>query len=194
MRPRRDWEELVRAKLAGLVTNWQELQHKILIAKRRGHLMHKRAHQLWIPGFLTLMLSMVFLMALQRLGFQPRIVSWSGPGTILFYLPWLLSLPFFGAIGAYISRRTGGSQGTVLLASIFPVLALTAAFLLMFPIGFITERIVGSQVDFSIVATALLKDGIGWILVPGAALLVGGLLVRLLLSGRRSPSQGAVIG
>ncbi len=176
------------------VTNWQELQHKILIAKRRGHLMRKRAHQLWIPGFLTLMLSMVFLMALQRLGFQPRIVSWSGPGTILFYLPWLLSLPFFGAIGAYISRRTGGSQGTVLLASIFPVLALTAAFLLMFPIGFITERIVGSQVDFSIVATALLKDGIGWILVPGAALLVGGLLVRLLLSGRRSPSQGAVIG
>ncbi len=156
--------------------------------------MRKRAHQLWIPGFLTLMLSMVFLMALQRLGFQPRIVSWSGPGTILFYLPWLLSLPFFVAIGAYISRRTGGSQGTVLLASIFPVLALTAAFLLMFPIGFITERIVGSQVDFSIVATALLKDGIGWILVPGAALLVGGLLVRLLLSGRRSPSQGAVIG
>ena len=63
----------------------------------------------------------------------------------------------------------------------------------MFPIGFIVERIIGSQVDFSIVAASLLRDGIDWILVPGAALLAGGLLVHLLF-GRRLSSQDTAIG
>jgi hypothetical protein len=168
------------------VTNWQDLQRKILTAKRREYPMQKRLHQLWIPGFLTLTLSTIFLMTLQRLGFQPRIVSWSGPGTILFYVPWLLSLPVFGAVGACLSSRAGGSRGTVLLASVFPVLALTAAFLLMFPIGLIVERLTGNHVDFSIVATALLREGIGWLLVPGAALLAGGLPFHLFVSRRLS--------
>jgi hypothetical protein len=165
------------------VADWQDLQRKILIA-RREQPMQKRVHQLWIPGFLTLTLSTIFLITLQKLGFQPRIVG-SGPNTVLFYAPWLASLLFFGALGAYLSARGGGLRGTVLLASVFPVLALTAAFLLMFPIGFVIERVIGIPVDFSIVATAILRDGIGWILVPGVALLAGGFLVRKLCDGRR---------
>jgi hypothetical protein len=153
--------------------------------------MQKRLHQLWIPGFLTMTLSTVFLMALQKQGFQPHMVSWSGPGNVLFCIPWLMSLPVFGAIGAYLSSRAGGSRGTVLLASGFPAPALTAAFLLMFPIDLIVEWIIGRQVDFSIVATAILRDGIGWILVPGAALLAGGLLTQFLLS-RRLGSRSVV--
>jgi hypothetical protein len=175
------------------IADWRDLQRKIFIAKKRGHLMQRRVHQLWNPGFLTLTLSTLFLMTLQKLGFQPRIVSWSGPGTILFYVPWLLSLPFFGALGAYFSSRAGGSRGIALLTSVFPVLALTVAFLLMFPIGMIVERITGSHVDFSVVATALLMMGIGWLVVPGAALFVGGLLMHLLFS-RRSSSRDPAIG
>jgi hypothetical protein len=174
------------------VADWHDLRHKILIAKRRGHLMKERLHQLWIPGFLALILSMLFLATLQKLGFQPRIDS-SNPNTIFFYVPWLPSLPFFGALGAYLSSRAGGSRGTVLLASIFPALALTAAFLSMFPIGLILERIMGRRVGFSIVATTLLRDGIGWLLIPGVTLLAGGLLVHL-LSSRRPSSQNPVIG
>jgi hypothetical protein len=175
------------------VADWGDLQRRIFFAKRSGYHMQKRLHQLWIPGFLTLTLSMVFLVTIHKHGFQPRMVSWRD-SDILFYVPWLLSLPFFGALGAYVSSRAGGSRGTVLLASVFPVLALTSAFLLMFPIGLIVERIIGRQVDFSMVATVLLKDGIGWILVPGAALLVGGLLVYVLLFSRRSSSQDTAIG
>jgi hypothetical protein len=115
------------------VADWQDLQRKILIA-RREQPMRKRVHQLWIPGFLTLTLSMIFLSMLQKLGFQPRIVG-SGANPILFYAPWLASLPFFGALGAYLSARHGAFVGTVLLSSVFPVLALTPAFLSMFPIG-----------------------------------------------------------
>jgi hypothetical protein len=183
--------EAVRRTLVQ-VADWQDLQRKILIARRREQPMQKRMHQLWIPGFLTLMLSMIFLITLQKLGFRPRIVG-SGPNTILFYAPWLASLPFFGALGAYVSARAGGLLGTVLLASVFPALALTAAFLLMFPIGFVIERIIGSPVDFGIVATAVLRDGIGWILVPGVALLAGGFLAHLLFN-RRSWSKETAIG
>ena len=174
------------------VSDWQDLQRKILAAKRREHPMKKRTHQLWIPGFLTLTLSMIFLAVLQRLGFHPRI-AWSGPNPVLLYVPWLLALPFLGALGAYVSSRAGGSRRIVLLASVFPVLALTAAFLLMSPIGFTIEQITGNHNDFNIVATALLKDGIGWLVVPGAALLAGGLVAHLLFSPRAS-SQNAAIG
>ncbi len=174
------------------VADWQDLQRKILIAKRREQPMQKRVHQLWIPGFLTLTLSMIFLITLQKLGFQPRIVE-SGSNMILFYAPWLALLPFFGALGAYLSARRGGVLGTVLLTSVFPVLALTAAFLLMFPIGFVVERVIGRPVDFGIVATAILRDGIGWILVPGIALLAGGFLMQLLCH-RRSWSRETAAG
>ncbi len=94
-------QEAVRQTLAQ-VADWRDLQRKIFIAKRREHPMQKRLHQLWIPGFLTLTLSTVFLMTLQKNGFQPRIVSWNGPGTILFYVPgdpsarfcWLACFPY----------------------------------------------------------------------------------------------------
>src|SRR5258708_7482776 len=174
------------------VADWRDLQRRICIAKRSGHPMQKRMHQLWIPGLLTLTLSVVFLVTLQKLGFNARMVFWKD-SDILFYAPWLLSLRFFGALAAYISSRAGGSRGTVLLASVFPVLALTAAFLLMFPIDLVIEPIFNRPVDFSIVATAIMKDGIGWILIPGAALLVGGLLAHLLIS-RRPSSQDTAIG
>jgi hypothetical protein len=63
----------------------------------------------------------------------------------------------------------------------------------MFPFSLAIELIAGRPVDFSRVATVLLKDGIGWLLVPGIALLAGGLLAHLLLS-TRSSSQSTAIG
>jgi len=173
------------------VGDWRDLQRRILIAKRSGYPMLKRVHQLWIPGFLTMALSIVFLVTLRKLGFNPRMVSWRD-SDIFFYAPWLVSLSFLGALGAYISSRAGGSRGIALLASIFPALALTLTFLLMFPIDMIIEPIIGRQVDFNIVAAVLLKDGIGWIMVPGAALFVGGLLVNVLFSRRLSPQDTAI--
>lgn len=174
----------------GQVSNWRDLQRNIRAAKRREHFMKERTHQLWIPGFVTLILSMVLLAALSERGLSPRLVG-QGPRAVLFYTPWLLSLPVLGMLGAYLSSRAGGSRPASLLASIFPVLALTAAFLLMFPIGWTIERITGNHVDFGAVAAALLNDGIGWLLIPGAALLAGGLLAQLLRRARRS-SPGAV--
>jgi hypothetical protein len=184
-------EEAVRRALSQ-AGDWQNLQRKILGAKRREQIMEKRIRQLWIPGFLTLILSMLFLTALYRLGLRGRLV-WSGPNAILLYTPWLAGLPFFGALGAYISSRAGGSRGTMLFVSVFPAIALTFAFLFMFPFSMTVELIVGRPVDFSRVATVLLKDGIGWLLIPAAALLGGGLLAHV-LSGARPSSRHTAIG
>src|SRR5260370_14848771 len=49
------------------VADWRDLQRRIFIAKRSGHPMQKRVHQLWMPGFLTMTLSTVYLMTLQEL-------------------------------------------------------------------------------------------------------------------------------
>jgi hypothetical protein len=80
----------------------------------------------------------------------------------------------------------------VLLTSVFPVLALTTAFLLMFPIDFAVKSIIGMPVDYGIVAAELLREGMGWILVPGIALLMGGLLAQLLLSRRVIPKEAVM--
>lgn len=181
-----------RQQALAQVSDWKSLQREVTFAKRGVFFMQKRLQQLWIPGFLTLILSTFSLMAVQTAGFQSPIL-WNGRAPILVYVPWLVTLPFIGALGAYVSSRAGGSRGTVLLASVFPVLALTGAFLLMFPIDVIVKWIMGIEVDFGIVATAILRDGIGWLLLPGAALLAGGLPVGFLFR-RRSSSQDAPIG
>jgi hypothetical protein len=62
----------------------------------------------------------------------------------------------------------------------------------MFPIGLTVQGITGRRVDFSQVATAILKDGIGWIVLPTAALLLGGLVVHALMSTRPSPRSMAI--
>jgi hypothetical protein len=183
-------EEAVQRALSR-AGNWRHLQRKILSAKRREQVMEKRIRQLWIPGFLTLILSMLFLTVVLKLGLRPRIVS-SGPNGIFLYMPWLLSLPFLGALGAYISSRADGSRGTMLLASVFPAIALAFAFLFMFPFSATVELITGRPVDFSHVATVLLKDGIGWIVLPAAALLLGGLLAQLVSSAHSSSRDAAI--
>lgn len=174
------------------VSDWRELQRKVFFAKRKGDFMRKRVDQLWVPGFLTFILFTALLMTLQRLGFRPHIVR-SGSGPILFYVPWLAGLPFLGALGAYLSSRAGASRRTALLSSIFPVLALAATFLLMFPIGLVVQQVAGIGSDSPMVAAALLRDGMDWLLVPGAALLAGGLLLRVLFD-RRSLSPETPIG
>ena len=184
-------EEAVRRALSQ-AGNWRNLRRGVFVEKRREQVMQKRLRQLWIPGFLSLILCLLFQAALQRLGLPPRIV-WSGPSAPILYMPWLAALPFFGALAAYVSSRAGGSRATVLFVSVFPALALTFAFLFMFPFSMTIQLIAGRPVDFSRVATVLLKDGIGWILVPGVALLAGGLLAQLLISTRLT-SQRAAIG
>jgi hypothetical protein len=84
-----------------------------------------RPRTLWLPALVSLTAAMVFLTISTLVGSQPRFVA-QGLATSVGYIPWVLTLPFCGAAGAYLSLRAGGKASTRLIAALFPVIALTA--------------------------------------------------------------------
>jgi hypothetical protein len=221
MRPRRDWEELVRAKLAGLaieprekrevieelaahldetyeelrgrgfteedaaqralreVKDWHDLRRRIQSARRKANIMNDRVRQLWLPGFLTFVLSSGILTLIQVYGPKPEVVALSLPWSTV-YIPWLLLLPLVGAMGAFLSRRAGGSQRAVLTSVVFPVLPFLASIVLVLPFSMMFDRFIAHNIAPMALLTALL----GWVLAPGVALLAGGLPAQFFLSRR----------
>ena len=146
--------------------------------------MTNRVKQFWLPGILTFVLTEGLLGFFQKFGPRPLIFAWSGhPPIALFYIPWLVALPFIGAVGAYLSRRAGGSLRAVVSSTLFPVLAMLGLFVVTIPVALIIDR----RVDHHIQATVFLLLMLGWVLIPGVALLAGGLPVHL-LRPRRSPT------
>ena len=227
MRPRRDWEELVRAKLAGLaieprekrevieelaahldetyeelrgrgfteedaaqrglseVKDWHDLRRRIQAARRKENMMTNRVRQLWLPGLLTFVLSMGLLELVQKFGPRPIVLDLDkGTPVLMFYTSWLLTLPLAGAIGALLSKRAGGSPRILAISSVFPVLPFGVVFLIAIPAGLL----IGHNLSHRIVAAAFLTMVFGWVLVPGVALLTGGLLIQLLSRRSSSPS------
>ncbi len=229
----RDWEELVRTKLAGLaieqgekreviaelaahleetcetlrrggmpeqeaiqralsqVPDWNDLRNKICTARIKENNMNSRVTRFWIPGLLTFVVSMSLLAAIEKFDPKPSVFYLGNDmrttPSLIFYIPWLAALPLIGAMGAYLSNRAGASVRAVLVSSIFPILPSIAVFSVVLPVGLIIDR----QVGVTVAAASLLRGVIGWVLIPGMALLAGGLLAEFILS-RRSVSRSPV--
>lgn len=177
------------------VNDWPDLRQKIQTARRKEDIMSNRITQFWLPGMVTFVVSEAFLGLMLQSGAKPWILVRGQTPIAMSYIPWLLSLPLIGGIAAYLSHRAGGSRRAVLSSIVFPVLLFLAMFLLLqFPFYFSFQRIagvdypVGLRIDWHAVhhTTALpfLTALLGWVLVPGAALLSGGLLVQLFASRR----------
>jgi len=145
--------------------------------------MNTRVTRFWLPGLITLTLSSVLLAANQIFGPRPTVLHAAKLPLIILFIPWLLCLPVVGAIGAYLSRRAGATIGIMLVSSIMPVLPFAAAFLLVFPVALV--------LDDRVRVTGLLTGWFVWIIVPAAALVVGGLLGALFPSRRPARSLTA---
>jgi hypothetical protein len=177
--------EAVQRTLAQ-VADWKDLQRKIDSARIAKDTMTNRVTQLWLPGLLTFALSMGLLELVQKFGPRPIILNLDkGTPVLMFYTSWLLILPLAGALGAYLSKRAGGSVRMVLASSIFPVLPFAVVFLIAIPVGLV----IGHNLAHHIVTAAFFTMGLGWVLAPGATLFAGGLLVQFLFS-RRSGFHG----
>jgi hypothetical protein len=175
-------EELAAERALAQVKDWHALQRRIETARNKEELVTDRVKQWWLPGFVALFLSMVLLMANEFSGIKPLIVSAHGsqmtaPVAVI-YLPWLLLLIPIGAVAAYLARRAGGSQRAIFLSIVFPVLPHLVLFLFAFPVSLIIE----DHVAHNIMRSAFLVLLVVWVVVPGAALLAGGLPVQLFLS------------
>jgi len=169
------------------VKDWHDLRCRIQTARRKENIMSNRVRQLWVPALLTFTLAMGFLALIQCFGPRPMIVPASGtlrmtPVAII-YIPWLLSLPFVGALGAFLSHRAGGTRRAVFSSIMFPVVPYLAFFLMLLPYALTFDKHAGRDI---ILSAFLIFGVIGWVLLPGAALLAGGLPVQFLLSRRPS--------
>jgi len=177
-------EEAVRRTLSQ-VEDWQKLTRLIQTARTKENIMTNRVKQFWLPSLLTLLFSMGLLALIQVFGPNPWLVArksgWSlvAPVAVV-YLPWLLSLPLIGAMGAYLSNRGGGSQRAVFGSIVFPVLPYLVFFVVALPV----MAIFNDQLAHNIMFGALFVGLFAWVLAPGAALFVGGLLAQYFLSRR----------
>ena len=150
------------------VPSWLELRRDILSAKLEAF-MQNRVSQIWIPGLVTLFSAYVLLALMQFAGLRVMISHPGEPRGIVLYLPWMLSLPLIGAIGAYLSRRAQATGWRVYFAASLPALALGVFFLLLFPLAFLIDP----QVYLSIKETALAAAIVNWVILPGFALCLG---------------------
>lgn len=168
--------------------DWKKLRKRIQKTRNEDTNMTDRVKQLWLPGFLTLLLSMVLLMVIQFVGPRPLVVDPHGwrmmaPMAVI-YVPWLISLLLIGAMGAYLAGRAGASRRTTFISTVFPVLPYLAFFIVAFPVSLILD----DHVAHNIMYQALLMGLLAWVVLPGTALLAGGLPVQLLRSRRKTAS------
>ena len=170
------------------VKDWQVLRRRIQSARRKENIVSNRVKQLWFPALLTFTLAMGFLALIQHFGphpiFFPASVTVHMEPFATIYIPWLLSLPLVGALGAFLSHRAGGPRRAVFSSIVFPVVPYLVLFLMLLPFALTFEPHAGRDIILSGFLTGL----IGWVLLPGTALLAGGLPIQLFLS-RRSISR-----
>jgi hypothetical protein len=111
-------------------------------------------------------------MIIERMGIEPRLVwvdAIEGKFAMVFYLPWLMTLPLSGALGACLARRAQGETLMCLAAGLSPALTLIALISLIAPWGLLVDGV--SVFQLVLTATGLLT----WGVLPGVALLAGAL-------------------
>ena len=171
------------------VLDWKCLARKIRRAGQEEDAMSHTTKTLWLPGMSVLIFSVILLLVMIRL-VPPT--AWGGPKPPVHLLATLLFPYFvFGALGAYWSRRAGGSIAARFLSGTFPL----ALHLVIFFLPIAVAMLSGApnfpehrQVSW------LLRTSIVWVVIPGVALAIGTL--RFLRDGaeRASPAAAQKIG
>ncbi|HUJ31992.1 MAG TPA: hypothetical protein VLY23_11980 [Candidatus Acidoferrum sp.] len=154
------------------VSDWRELGRKIVHARRKENEMNQRTKAVWIPGLISLTVASAVLALLQVWGVRPQIVWMRSGMGLLFYIPWLVAQPAFGAIGAYISRRNGGDWHERLTAGLLPAAAMVATFCAAFCFQIAVNAITNGD-EISLIGLSLYI--VSWAVVPGVALSLGAL-------------------
>ena len=142
-----------------------ERTHRSLAGtSRKLKVMNTRAKTLWIPGLVSLTVSMVWRTILQQTaGLPQNLVNHAGLSPQRYVL-WLIALPLFGATSAYLSRHSGGNRSSAATAAVFPSI-------IMMPLWTVlaTRMVHPSPAQWF----GLLSGVLNWIVLPGIAALVG---------------------
>jgi len=174
-------EQTATQQTLAQVTDWQDLRRRIQTARAKENIMNDRVRQIWLPGFVALVLTTCLFALNEIFGPKPWVFMKVGqlPMVVLF-IPVLLSLPLVGALGAYLSYRAGGSRRAIFSAIVFPVLPFLASIVVVLPVSLVFDRFIGHNRA----PMELLMALQGWVLAPVVALLAGGLPAQFFLSRR----------
>jgi hypothetical protein len=123
-----------------------------------------------LPGLLTSAAACVLYWALALAHISPKVM-WLAGG--LSPLWWWCLLPVWGALGALLSRRNGGSRLQRMAASLFPSAIMGTLILLFFVVGFTLSGLVN---HYQLVSARVESLGIvppGFAVIPAAFSLLG---------------------
>jgi hypothetical protein len=157
------------------VEDWDVLAARIARAKSEEDSMNlntlnQRTRSLWLPALASLLAASLFLFLLTEISLQPPLLVrlHSGAGQWL-YAVWIIGQIAFGALGAFLSRRVGGSRMARIVAGTFPAIVMLAACLVVIPVSALLEHN-----DFIFHNPGRLWLGAFlWAVVPGVTLLLG---------------------
>lgn len=140
-------------------------------AASEGNRLAPSSKSVWLPALTTFFGASVSLMVCEFLGMRPHMVWMSrdavGHNALLFYWPWLATLPIFGAVGACLSQRADGSIRARIAAGLSPALIMLAVMSLVLPFGVAID---GFHF-FQLVSFGLML--LNWVVLPALALLIG---------------------
>jgi hypothetical protein len=138
-----------------------------------------RTRSLWLPGFATLTAASLFLFGEEILLMHDSSFYFTSislrPSQLVsglplwFYLAWLLAQVFCGALGAFLSRRSGGTRVARTISGAFPALVMFGLCAIAIPVSALFEH--HSYVLHHPLQVALVV--FIWAGAPGIALLAG---------------------
>ncbi|HEV2223970.1 MAG TPA: hypothetical protein VGR84_13310 [Candidatus Acidoferrales bacterium] len=174
----------------------QHLGAHLYRARREG-MMNDRTKRLWLPALTMLLVSAASLGIFQFVAlwmyrvYTPMPHAQNYPelvhnvmrhdgAALMIYLGWLYTLPFLGALGAYWSRRCGSDRPAQITAGLFPLLLFFAIFVGQGAVGqrgtsvpFLAMDVLPPAHLFFIFLSVSSNLLLNWIVIPGAALLLG---------------------
>jgi hypothetical protein len=174
------------------VPDWQRLARKIRRAGQEEDDVSHTAKTLWVPGMTALLGATLLLFVMTSLvppttwvDAKPpmlRLADMLAPGeeaepawvdarpAVLLLGIWMFSYLAFGALGAYWSRRAGGSMAARFLSGTFPLTLHLAIFFLPILVALFSD--VPNFPEHRQLSW-LLRTSIVWVVIPGVALAIG---------------------
>lgn len=157
------------------VCDWNQLNRRIQRSKREEDEVNDRTRHLWVPGLASLGVAVLCEAALAQWSYQPRMLFHSHL-TRLMYELWLVAQLACGAVGAFLSRRAGGSRSARLGAGLF-----TSAILLLVVLGIVGTNLFARAAGFwhqdagSFDLEMLARVVAVMVVIPSVAILIGAL-------------------
>jgi hypothetical protein len=145
-------------------TDWSRLTRNIQNAKQEPFFMNNRSRSFWLPALVTFFSMQISWAILVRTSLYERMSSSSVHPLFVF----LGALPFFGALGAYLSRRGGGNRVVRMAVGVFPSVAMFCLMALIFPVGLLVDQ-PSVSAHWARICISILIAAV----VSGLALLVG---------------------